>query len=75
MRSAFARLAVFVDEISKGAKPVDAIEQSAKFEGETRTWGLGKDAPLRPAVHDLLSSPHQSCTVCIIATPGYDFRE
>ena len=47
------------------------------FYNETRTHlGLAKDAPRRHAVQrygDIVTA--QFCADCIIATPGYDFRE
>src|SRR5262245_59318569 len=47
------------------------------YYNETRTHlGLGKDAPLRRAVHRsgaIVTEP--SCADCITATCGYDFRE
>jgi transposase InsO family protein len=47
------------------------------YYNETRTHlGLGKDARYDGTSSDLgPSSPHQSCSGCIIATRGYDFRE
>jgi hypothetical protein len=49
----------------------------ALYYNETRTHlGLAKDAPLRRAVHRCgASSQRLFCPDCIIATPGYDFRE
>jgi hypothetical protein len=46
----------------------------ALYYNETRTHlGLAKDAPRR-RYGDVVTT-HQSCADCIIATPGYDFRE
>jgi hypothetical protein len=41
-----------------------------------RTWGWAKTPRYDSTSSDLgPSSPHQSCSGCIIATRGYDFRE
>src|SRR5260370_20790777 len=41
-----------------------------------RTWGWAKTPRYDGTSSDLgPSSPHQSCSGCIIATRGYDFRE
>src|SRR5215510_4981543 len=41
-----------------------------------RTWGWTRTRLYHEPSNDLgPSSPRQSCPVCIIDTPGYDFRE
>jgi transposase InsO family protein len=54
-----------------------ALTLYSLYYNPTRTHlGLSKDAPYdEPSSDPELSSPHQSCSDCIIATRGYDFRE